>query len=302
MLRDAVIATLHERTSPKGFLSALTYFDAVQRDDPLSDFDLRIVEERAELPRFALDQKAITAFEDRLATLGVRASLQHDDDYPKALNGSTAPPPVLYVLGKSHRLNRTGLGICGSRNASPKGLAFAKAFGRAAAEIEAVEVSGYAKGVDTNAHLGSLEAGGETIVVLAEGIFHFRLKRILRALGDIEGRLTVISEFPVTRPWRVHSAMARNQTICALSAALVVVEAGSTGGTLDAGKKCLSQGKPLLVVQYGDQAATPEGNQELIKRGGLPVTSIKALKAAATRAMHAQTHAATQLRLAGGVG
>ena len=96
--------------------------------------------------------------------------------------------------------------------------------------------------------------------------------------------------------------MARNQTICALSAALVVVEASSTGGTLDAGKKCLSQGKPLLVVQYGDQAATPEGNKELIKRGGLPVTSINALKAAAVRAMRTHSAPGTQLRFAGGVG
>ena len=96
--------------------------------------------------------------------------------------------------------------------------------------------------------------------------------------------------------------MARNRTICALSAALVVVEAGSTGGTLDAGKKCLRQDKPLLVVEYGDQAAMPEGNKELIQRGGLPVTSINSLKAAAVRAVEAYAHPAAQLRLAGGAG
>lgn len=302
MLRDAVVATLHERANPKGFRAATAHFDATRRDDHLSASDLRVIEERAGLTRFALPQEAVQDMEGRLATFGVRALLRQDDDYPKALKGIPAAPAVLYVRGDASRLSRTGLGICGSRNASPKGLTFAREFGRAAAEIEAIEVSGYAKGVDTNAHLGSLESGGETIVVLAEGILHFRLKRVLRALGDMEERLTVISEFPVGRPWRVHSAMARNQTICALSAALVVVEAGTTGGTLDAGRKCLSQGKPLLVVQYGDQEATPEGNKELIKRGGLPVTSINTLKAAAVRAMHAYANPGAQLRFAGGIG
>ena len=302
MLRDAVVATLHERASAKGFRAATARFDAAQRDDHLSESDLRVIEERAGLPCFALPREAVQDMEDRLATFGVRAFLQHDDDYPEALKGFSSSPAVLYVRGDAGRLSRTGLGICGSRNASPKGIDFAKRFGDVAAKIGAVEISGYARGVDTNAHLGSLEAGGDTIVVLAEGILHFRLKRVLRALGDIEERVTVISEFPVRRQWQVHSAMVRNQTICALSVALVVVEAGSTGGTLDAGKKCLRQGKPLLVVEYGDQAATPEGNKELIQRGGLPVTSITTLKTAAIAAMRAHAHPAAQLRLAGGVG
>ena len=38
-------------------------------------------------------------------------------------------------------------------------------------------VSGYAKGVDTQTHLAALKDGGSTIIVLAEGINHFRKKR-----------------------------------------------------------------------------------------------------------------------------
>ena len=57
-----------------------------------------------------------------------------------------------------------------------------------------------------------------------------------------------------------------------------MVEARETGGTLDAGKECLRQGKPLFVWQRGKSEDTPGGNLQLIRAGGIPVTSLRDLE------------------------
>ena len=216
--------------------------------------------------------------EQGLRDLNVQVLTMGDAGYPASLQDIRQPPPVLYVIGSVAALDQPGIGICGSRNASSKDLEYARAFGAKVARLGLPEVSGYARGVDTEAHLGALEAGGTTVIVLAEGILHFRLKQVFRAIEAVRDRITVVSEFHPGRPWQVASAMRRNRTICALSRGVVVVEARETGGTLDAGKECLRQGKPLLVVQHGQTENTPGGNLQLIRAGGVPVTSLRDLE------------------------
>lgn len=216
-------------------------------------------------------ERSLQEIQVRVLTLG-------EADYPVSLRVVRQPPPLLYVIGDLTALQEPGIGICGSRKASPKGLEYARIFGAKVARLGLPEVSGYARGVDTEAHLGALEAGGRTVIVLAEGMAHFRLKQVFRSIEGVLERITVVSEFHPARPWQVASAMKRNRTICALSKGVVVVEAGDTGGTLDAGKECLRQGKPLLVVQHGEAAGTPAGNLELIRAGGIPVTSRRDLE------------------------
>jgi DNA processing protein len=47
----------------------------------------------------------------------------------------------------------------------------------------------------------------------------------------------VVSQFSPTQPWTTGGAMTRNSVVIGLGLALVVVEAGETGGTLAAGKR-----------------------------------------------------------------
>jgi hypothetical protein len=46
------------------------------------------------------------------------------------------------------------------------------------------------------------------------------------------------------------SAMQRNKTICGLSRAMVLIEARSTGGSIQAGRDCLKMGLPLFAAVY----------------------------------------------------
>ena len=204
-----------------------------------------------------------------LAPHDIRVLTFLDPGYPtkmaKAL-GKNAPP-MLFVHGCLSVLEQKCVGFCGSRHASPKGIDFTQRTAEVLAQQGINVVSGYATGVDTAAHVASSRAGGVTTIVLAEGILQFRMKPDLGEPAE-ENRLLVMSEFPPRLPWIAHNAMRRNSTICGLSDAVVVVEAGRKGGSIESGRAALKLGIPLFVVRYSEAVPSAEGNEELIRSGG----------------------------------
>lgn len=207
---------------------------------------------------------------DRLWHEGVEAILFGDEQYPAILANAPAPPAALFVRGPSPLLHRPALGICGSRNASAEGLRAARACGEVIASHGFTVVSGYARGVDTEAHTAALRVGGATVIVLAEGIEHFRIRKGGVADAWDDSRAVVVSQFAPSQPWSPGSAMTRNTVISGLSRALVVVEAGEKGGTLAAGLHALDRGQPVLALGL---FGTPPGNQLLIDKGARVIRS-----------------------------
>jgi DNA processing protein len=179
-------------------------------------------------------------------------------------------PDTLYCLGNLELLRKPAVGFCGSRKASARGLGVAADCATQLARNGFVVASGYAAGVDYAAHKSALEAGGQTIMVLPEGLEHFRIRKTLAEDWDWK-RILVVSQFSMNATWKTYRAMGRNLLLIALSRAMVVIEAGSTGGTLHAGRSTLKMGLPLYVVQYGDMLTEAPGNAELIRLGGTPV-------------------------------
>jgi DNA processing protein len=191
-----------------------------------------------------------------------------DGRYPRRLKdllGDNAPP-LLFVIGRVDLLEASGIGFCGSRHASEKGLATAADCADQLARQGLNVVSGYAAGVDTAVHRAALAAGGTTSIVLAEGLLRFRHKSTISATRDTE-QTVVLSEFAPDAPWTVANAMQRNKTICALSRAMVLIEAGLTGGSISAGKACLAMGLPLFAAVYDGMPSSAAGNVELLKLG-----------------------------------
>src|SRR2546422_3815204 len=125
-----------------------------------------------------------------------------DAAYPTSLEGVIRSSP-LYLLGNTDLLGTRAIGICGSRNASKSALLWAHRFGSEAAKHGLVVVSGYARGIDREAHRGALEAGGATIAVLPEGIKHFRVTAELRPVLDLDANFLAISMFEPDDPWQV---------------------------------------------------------------------------------------------------
>lgn len=226
----------------------------------------------------ALPHESAQAVEDQARELvhsNVHVCMYGDSDYPNSLVHDGRPvAPILFLWGDQALLSADGVGMCGSRAVSDLGLRAANACGLAVSQRGLVVVSGYAKGVDTATHLAALRSHGRTVIVLAEGINHFRIKRDFKADFDPD-RVLVVSQFPPSQPWGAYAAMDRNRVIFGLSKALVVIEAGEKGGTLAAGEGALKIGRPLLVLDFGQE--TPAGNKKLLAAGGQPVSSVDQL-------------------------
>src|SRR5216683_768587 len=103
-----------------------------------------------------------------LAAAGVAAVLLSEDDYPVALATLRQAPPALFYRGNGQLLGMRAIGVCGSRDATSQGLNAARACGEEIVRQGLVVVSGYARGVDTEAHSAALDAGGQTAMVLPE--------------------------------------------------------------------------------------------------------------------------------------
>ncbi len=170
-------------------------------------------------------------------------------------------PNSLNFIGNIELLDRVCIGICGSRKAKSACLKVAKDCAGQIARTGLTVVSGNANGIDIEAHYNCLREGGETIFVLPEGLDHFKIRNNLQAVWNWE-RVLVVSQFSKDTRWHVHNAMARNMLIVALSRAIIVVQAGERGGSIDTGLKAVRKNVPVFAVQYQDSNIA-RGNQVL---------------------------------------
>ena len=210
---------------------------------------------------------------ERLNELGVTVTGLADPSYPAALAqrfGLDRAPPLLLTRGNAALLHRPSVGFCGSRQASDRGLRVAEDCASQLSASGVVVTSGYAAGVDMCAHTSALVSGGQTTIVLAEGIVGFRIKPEIEAVWSWD-RVCVVSEFAATAPWSAGNAMQRNRTIIGLSRAMILIEARATGGSVSAGRDALAANVPLFAADYDGMPEAAVGNRELIKQGATPL-------------------------------
>ena len=95
--------------------------------------------------------------------------LYKDKKYPHLLKEIYDPPPILYSRGNID-IEKLSISIVGSRKASYYGMKTAEKLAFQLASLGITIVSGMAKGIDTYAHRGALQAKGKTIAVLGCGV------------------------------------------------------------------------------------------------------------------------------------
>jgi DNA processing protein len=207
----------------------------------------------------------------RLEERNVTVIIVDEEAYPERLTetlGKNAPS-VLYVFGRVDLLHEPTGAVVGTRSPDPLGVELAKKAASALVEMGRTVVSGCAKGVDSIAHSEAIEAGGNTIGVLPQGMLTLPGSSFS---GVDSSSYLLLSEFPPTQIWTAGCAMARNKTICALADFLVVIQAAEAGGTLHSGSSALKMGKPVFVMTPPrDVGLEWEGNRKLIQKGAVPV-------------------------------
>jgi len=196
--------------------------------------ELGMASEMAERLSRLLARGGQLAFElDRLASRGIWVLTRADDAYPprlkKLLRGQA--PPVLFGAGPQNALSEPSLAVIGSRSADDGALAFARGLGRQCARQQVAVVSGVARGVDLEAMLGALEAGGTAIGVTVDPLERLVRRPALR-IPLTEEALTLVTPFHPAARWQAGNAMRRNRLVYVMSrAAVVAATAAKSGGT-----------------------------------------------------------------------
>lgn len=190
-------------------------------------------------------------------------------DYPLGLRDLEDAPPI-HVMGELREAS--GVAIVGTRRCTRYGIDLAEAFGDAVGLAGWTTVSGLARGIDAAAHRGALRSDGHAVAVLGSGV-DVVYPRENRPIYDriLQSGGAIVSEYsPGTPParWRFP---ARNRLIAAMSAAVVVVEAASTGGALITARLAAEIGRPVFVVPGDVDRPASEGCNRLLRDGAHPV-------------------------------
>ena len=197
----------------------------------------------------------------------------NEREYPQVLKEIYDPPISLYVKGNIEKLNNKNIGIVGCRECTTYGKKSAEYFAYNLSKQNIKIVSGLAKGIDSYAHLGSLNTGN-TIAVLGNGLDIIYPKENLELANEIIKRGgTIISEYPCgTKPDKMKFP-ARNRIISGISSGIIVIEAKEKSGTLITVDFALEQGRDVFVVPGNINSINSVGTNDLIKQGARLVTT-----------------------------
>ncbi|MFZ5596134.1 MAG: DNA-processing protein DprA [Bacillota bacterium] len=198
---------------------------------------------------------------------GVKYCYIGDPCYPEPLKRIFDPPPGLFVRGSVDGLWPPAVALVGSRKATRYGLATAGKLAGDLALAGVAVVSGMARGIDTAAHRGALDAGGKTVAVLGCGVDVAYPAENRRLMEEIERSGAVVSEFPLRatpQPWHFP---VRNRIISGLSLGVVVVEAAERSGALITADFALDQGREVMAVPGNITSAVSRGPNRLIAQG-----------------------------------
>lgn len=190
-------------------------------------------------------------------------------DYPKALEQIEDSPIVLYYKGKLSSEDFSSVSVVGSRTSSWNGLRNGYDLAFDLADRGVTVVSGIAKGVDSKAHIGALEAGGRTIGVLGCGIDRIYPKENRELYEQIIHSGCILSEFPVGTPPIQRNFPIRNRVIAGLSVATVLVEASRDSGALYTAKYALGYGREVYAFPGPANSPNYSGTHWLIQNGAV---------------------------------
>ena len=242
---------------------------ALSLRDDLSRIGLtaRLLESDPELDELAapLLERA-RAERERAEEAGIRVLAWNDPLTPAQLIAISDAPPVLWYRGSLDCLSQPTVAIVGSRAASSVALETARRIATDLASRGITVVSGLARGVDSAAHRGALDAG-RTIAVLGSSVDHIYPAEHAELARRIADSGLVVSEYPPgTPPLAFHFPM-RNRLISGLSRAVVVIEASDKSGSLITATCAAEQGRDVMAVPGNVLSGRNRGGHALIRDG-----------------------------------
>ncbi|WP_035243893.1 DNA-processing protein DprA [Desulfonatronovibrio hydrogenovorans] len=203
----------------------------------------------------------------------MRVVIWSDPEYPQALTRISDPPVMLYCRGDISLLNNPCLAVVGSRQSSAYGLEMARDICAELASCGVTIVSGFAYGIDRQAHLAAVDRTGGTIAVLGTGIdlvYPGGNKDLWIRLAE---KGLILTEFsPGTRPDPGNFPY-RNRIISGLSLGVLVVQSAMKSGSMITARLALDQNREVFAVPGAVTMENYGGCNHLIKEGAHLVQS-----------------------------
>lgn len=230
----------------------------------------------------SISQAQVAAMTDRIREdchrLGIRMIGISDSGYPRKLSECPDAPLVLYYRGSAEPDQDRVLSIVGTRRMSFYGRNAIRHILSGLAPYKPLVVSGLAYGVDITAHEVAMMEGMETLAVLPGGLDQVYPGAHIQAVNRMLNQGGILSEMPPgTIPEREYFPT-RNRIIAGIADAVLVVESGSSGGSMITAYLAQGYNREVLAVPGRILDAQSEGTNALIaSQVALPVLSGKSL-------------------------
>jgi DNA processing protein len=190
-----------------------------------------------------------------------------DPEYPEGLRQISGPPAMMYYIGDTSLLKNPGLAVVGSRQCSSYGLRMAKSICGDISAAGMTIVSGFAYGIDRQAHMASADNPGGTIAVLGTGI-DLVYPAVNRELWiKIAEKGLILTEFcPGTAPDPGNFPY-RNRIISGLALGVLVIQSAIKSGSMITARLALDQNREVFAVPGAVNMENYDGCNMLIKEG-----------------------------------
>lgn len=198
---------------------------------------------------------------------GITRLFSDDEKYPKCINLARKNMPIIYHLGKLYDYSNS-VSVVGTRSCSEFGKEFASNLGKKLVDNNYKVVSGLADGIDTFAHKGCIENGGQAIVILAwfHKLFPAHNKQLLDAI--LENGCAITENVMQPEKNSRFKFLKRDQLMVALSNAVIVVESKSKGGAKYTADYAMKKGVTVIIAKTKtDDPELIAGFNKLVKIG-----------------------------------
>ena len=199
---------------------------------------------------------------------GIRLLTLFDAEYPFLLKQTPDPPALLYMAGYFEESDEAAVAVVGSRYPSLYGKTQTKQFAGELARFGLTIVSGFAKGIDQEAHEAALEVRyGRTVAVLgcgADVVYPPASRGLYERIAE---RGAVITEYALGTEPLAENFPRRNRIIAGLALGVLVVEAHARSGSLITAHEAVDYGREVFAVPGPVDQLTSQGTHRLLKEG-----------------------------------
>jgi DNA processing protein len=208
---------------------------------------------------------------------GIAVTTVEDEGYPARLLQLPNPPLALFSRGRLPAADEFLVAIVGSRRASRYGKRVARALAGDLSRAGLGVVSGLARGIDTEAHEGSLAGPGSAFAVVGSGLDEPYPPENVGLAIRLEGPGGVLGEFAPGVPPRPQNFPRRNRIIAALAHLVIVVEAAARSGALITARWAADLGRDVAAIPGPVDAPASAGPLALIRDGARMIRGIEDL-------------------------